>query len=82
MKTKNWWDNLEVVEEPYPHIPQKEIAKVMPPELKEAWGKFINGQTGLRCDGGDFGVYADDWERFVGKLQRKEKVEDTAAEWD
>ena len=77
-----WLDQVVVYEEPMPHIKSKELEKIMPEELKEAWDKFINGQTGLHCADGDFGVYSCDFERFVVKLKRKEKLEDTVAEWD
>ena len=81
MKTE-WYDELVVRDEPYPHIPQKEILARMPLDLREGWARFIFGQTGLHCKDGDFGVYPCDFERFVGKLKRGEKLEDTVEEWD
>lgn len=80
---KSWLDKVVVIEKPLPHIPQQELDKIMPPELKDEWEKFIFGQTGLHCDNGDFGVYAWDFERFAGRVRRKEKdLQDSAAEWD
>ena len=49
---------------------------------EDMWEKWIRGQTGLHCDDGGFGVYVNDWERFVGKLERGQPLVDSAAEWD
>ncbi len=85
MNNKNWWDNLEVRtcdDGSLPHIPEKEINKVMPDDIKPMWENWINGQTGLHCDDGDFGVYTSDWYRFVEKLKRNQPLVDAVEEWD
>ena len=82
IKIKKWWEDLQVVKEPIPHIPQKHIDMVMPDDVKPMWENWILGQTGLHCDDGDFGVYEWDWKRFVGKLEKGQPLVDTAEEWD
>ena len=77
-----WWEGLQVVDKPIPHIPQRHIDMVMPDDIKPMWENWIRGQTGLHCDDGDFGVYAHDWQRFVGKLERGQPLVDSSAEWD
>ena len=77
-----WWKGIQVVAEPMPHVPEKSIIAVMPDNIVPVWEDWAQGQTGLMCDDGDFGVYAHDWKRFVGKLERDEKLVDTALEWD
>ena len=80
--TTRWWENIEAVDKPMPHIPEKQILAVMPEDIKPMWENWICGQTCLLCDDMDSGIYKWDWERFVGKLERNEKLVDTAAEWD
>ena len=46
MDTK-WLAEVVTYEKPIPHIKSKELAKVMPDELKPEWEKFSMGQTGL-----------------------------------
>jgi len=81
-KSKNWWESLVTIEGPFPHIPRKEIMAAMPKELHEAFGDFMMGQTCLRMDNGDSGIYPWDFERFVYKYKNNQPLVDTAAEWD
>lgn len=73
----DWWDRVEVVktleDKYFPHIPEKSILKYMPEEVVSVWSNWINGQTGLVCDDGDFGVYIWDWHRFTAGLERRKK---------
>jgi hypothetical protein len=77
-----WWDGLQIIQDPIPHIPERHILMAMPELIKPLWEDWIRGQTGLHCDDGDFGVYSNDWARFVGKLERGLKLEDAEEEWD
>ena len=83
---KNWWDDIQSIDEPYPHIPETQILAVMPEELKPEWEDFIRGQTGLLLTNEDgsygSGIYPWDFERFTSKLKRGLPTRDTAAEWD
>jgi len=88
----NWWESLETINEPYPHIPESKILEAMPAELHKAWGDFMYGQTCLALEktGGsgtngktwESGIYTWDFERFIGKLKRNQPLKDTVEEWD
>ena len=81
----NWWDSLETIEEPYPHIPESKIKEVMPPSLVDAWENFIRGQTCLLIKHGEEsegGIYPWDFDRFISKLKKGLPLVDSLSEWD
>jgi hypothetical protein len=77
-----WHKNLNVIADPIPHISEKEIMKVMPDSLKQAWDDFMYGQTCLLCEDGGAGIYPQDFGRFIGKLKKNQPLVDTIEEWD
>lgn len=68
---ETWYNRLEVVEEPYPHIPEGEILAAMPEELHNEWDSFMYGQTTLVREDGQAGIYPCDLIRFVIRSCRK-----------
>jgi hypothetical protein len=70
----NWWD-LEVIDEPYPHIPEQKILEAMPKDLHQQWERFIDGQTCLAKQGENgkwaSGIYPWDLDRFISIINRK-----------
>jgi len=86
-KSIQWWDDLTVIQDPIPHIPEPEILKAMPEELHKEWEDFIRGQTCLLIqEYGEekmvSGIYEWDFQRFVSKLKRGLPTADTFEEWD
>ena len=71
MRLRLWNIDLDVIEEPYPHIPEDEALSAMPEELHGKWDKFMRGQTVLVRDDGRTGVYPCDLLRFVRGYCRK-----------
>ena len=71
MRLRLWNTDLDVVEEPYPHIPGDEVLAAMPEELHGAWDNFMRGQTVLACEDGQAGIYPCDLLRFANRHCRK-----------
>ena len=69
---KEWHQKVKVVKLPYPHIPEREILKVMPKKEVEHFNNFMNGQGCLLLDNGDSGIYESDFLRFVRICIKKE----------
>ena len=65
----HWWERLEIIQEPYPHIPEKEILAAMPADLHRQWEQFIRGQGVLALDDGAAGINPCDFSRFKEWLQ-------------
>ena len=63
-----WWERLSTVQEPYPHIPEKQILYAMPESLHSRWDQFMGGQGVLALDDGDSGIYPSDFDRFLRSL--------------
>lgn len=62
---KNWRNNLITIEKPCPHIPETEILKIMPEELKERWHQYNRGKTALALSDGSLGIYPLDFRTFI-----------------
>ena len=69
----DWWAHLTIIQEPYPHIPEKEIIAAMPADLHPRWDQFMRGQGALALDDGNAGIFPCDFSRFTSWLQSSEK---------
>lgn len=56
-KTSNWWNSLETHDEPYPHILEEDILKIIPQNLKRNWNDYMYGKTYLQTGDGKAGIY-------------------------
>lgn len=70
MRLRLWDTDLDVIEKPYPHIPEGEVLAAMPEELHAEWDKFMRGQTMLVREDGQAGIYPCDLIRFASSRER------------
>lgn len=70
--------DLKIYEEPVPHYRWKDIQETLTDRGKDAFQKWMAGQTGCMSPEGDLGVYKWDYERWL--LQGKQTKQGT--DWD
>lgn len=64
-----WWSSLQIINQPYPHVPESEIQRVMPKNLKPSWEEYMRGKTVMMTDNGTEGIYPCDLMGFVYRLE-------------
>jgi len=68
--SNHWWESTpQTHAEPYLHILETDILKIIPKEFTKAWDEHMRGRTYMLTDKNEIGIYPIDYASFVIKFK-------------